>query len=376
MKKLEAACFIVVVLAFVLILANQQVQLRDRDSLISNLQSENSDLQTQDDALQSQVDTLETHVSALQTDKTNLLSQVSSLQNQKVALQTQVSNLNFQVSGLEAEISRLEEQIRSQILGVFFSPNGGCEAQVIYWIGRANVSINILIYSFTLDSVGDALIIAHNRGVEVQVVFEESEIKTTTGSEYQKLKAAGISVRNDTNSDLMHDKVMVVDGYIVITGSFNWSENAEENNNENLIEVNSTYYGGIYESEFVKIWNQSEGSEPAPPLPQSDVVIDLVNYDAPGDDTYNLNGEYVVIRNKGTIDVNLAGWKLKDVANHVYTFPAFTLLAGQTVTVYTGSGTNTENSLYWGSSTPIWNNDHDTAYLYDQIGELVDQKSW
>jgi hypothetical protein len=374
MKKWEVACFIVVVLAFIIILSNLQVQLRDRDSLISNLQSENSDLQTQDDALQTQVDILETQVTALQAEKSNLMSQVSSLQNQKVALQTQVSNLIFQVSGLEAEISRLEEQIRSQILGVFFSPNGGCEDQVLYWIGRANVSINILIYSFTLDSVGDALIVAHNRGVEVQVVFEESQI--TTYSEYQKLKAAGISVRNDTNSDLMHDKVMVVDGYIVITGSFNWSENAEENNNENLIEVKSTFYGSIYESEFVKIWNQSEGSEPAPPLPQSDVVIDLVNYDAPGDDTYNLNGEYVVIRNKGTVDVNLAGWKLKDIANHVYTFPTFTLLAGQTVTVYTGSGANTENSLYWGSSSPIWNNDHDTAYLHNQMGELVDQKSW
>jgi phosphatidylserine/phosphatidylglycerophosphate/cardiolipin synthase-like enzyme len=224
MKKWELACFIVVVLAFVLILAIQQVQFRDRDSLISNLQSENSDLQTQTDALQTQVDTLETKVTALQTDKTNLMSQVSSLQNQKVALQTQVSNLDFQVSGLEVEISRLEEQIRSQILGVFFSPNGGCEDQVLYWIGRANVSINILIYSFSLDSVGDSLIAAHNRGVEVQVVFEESQI--ITGSEYQKLKAADISVRNDTNSKDMHDKVMVVDGYIVITGSFNWSEKA------------------------------------------------------------------------------------------------------------------------------------------------------
>lgn len=374
MKKWELACFIVVVLAFVLILANQQVQFRDRDSLISNLQSENSDLQTQTDTLQTQVGTLETQVTALQTDKTNLMAQVNSLQNQKVALQTQVSNLNFQVSGLEAEISRLEEQIRSQILGVFFSPNGGCEDQVLYWISRANVSINILIYSFTLDSVGNALIAAHNRGVEVQVVFEESQI--STGSEYQKLKAAGISVRNDTNSGLMHDKVMVVDGYIVITGSFNWSEDAEENNNENLIEVKSTFYGGIYESEFVEIWNQSKGLEPAPPLPQSDIVIDLVNYDAPGDDADNLNGEYVVIRNKGTIDVNLAGWKIKDIANHVYTFPSFTLMAGQTVTVYTGSGTNTQNSLYWGSGSPIWNNDHDTAYIYNQMGELVDQTNW
>jgi len=142
-----------------------------------------------------------------------------------------------------------------QILGVFFSPNGGCEAEVVRWIRKANSSIFIFIYSFTLVSVGDALIDAHNRNVDVKAVFEESQISEY--SEYLILKSAGIEVRKDTNPKLMHDKVMVVDNVVVLTGSFNWSASAEESNNENLIAVYGNDTASLYQNEFWKIWNAS-----------------------------------------------------------------------------------------------------------------------
>jgi len=47
-----------------------------------------------------------------------------------------------------------------------------------------------------------------------------------------------------------------------------------------------------------------------------------------------------------------------------------------TVTIYTGSGVDTQDKLYWGSNSPIWNNDHDTAYLKDNEGNLVDSWRW
>ena len=107
------------------------------------------------------------------------------------------------------------------------------------------------------------------------------------------------------------------------------------------------------------------------------VVIITVHYDAAGDDRYNLNDEYVVIKNEGNEAVDMTGWTLSDQANHVYTFPSgFVLNAGATVTVYTGSGTDTSDKLYWGSNLPIWNNDGDTAYLKDNEGKLVDSWSW
>jgi len=140
--------------------------------------------------------------------------------------------------------------------GVFFSPDGGCKDAVISWINKANSTIHILIYSFTLDDVSNALIEATDRGVDVKIVFDSSQISQY--SEYDRLNDAGIDVKKDTNSALMHNKVMIVDEKIILTGSFNWSQNAEERNNENLIVIESVEVSSIFEEEFEKIWIVSE----------------------------------------------------------------------------------------------------------------------
>jgi len=173
------------------------------------------------------------------------------LQGNITLYQKKIALYKEEIDVLRSRINRMDVSI----LGIYFSPRGGCESQVIEWIGRANSSIHVLIYSFTLDSVSEALIEAQSRGVEVKVVCEKSQI--TRYSEYQRLKAAGIQVRNDTNSAYMHDKVMIIDGIIVLTGSFNWSAHAERENNENLIVIRSVYVASVYEEEFDRIWNRS-----------------------------------------------------------------------------------------------------------------------
>ncbi|MEM1990780.1 MAG: phospholipase D family protein [Candidatus Bathyarchaeia archaeon] len=195
-------------------------------------------------------------------------SRVEALQSQVELLQTQVQTLAEQNSRLdnwllgnmtyyETLVSNLKRQLEVEILGVYFSPKGGCAGQVINWINRANTTIHILIYSFTLDSIGEALINAYNRGVKVKVIFEKEQLSQY--SEHEKLRAAGIEVRNDTNPSLMHHKVMIIDSIIVLTGSFNWSDAAENRNNENLIIIKSTQIAEIYEREFEKIWSLSAG---------------------------------------------------------------------------------------------------------------------
>jgi len=87
----------------------------------------------------------------------------------------------------------------------------------------------------------------------------------------------------------------------------------------------------------------------------------------------SLSDEWVKITNRGSSSVSLTGWKIQDEeAKHTYTFPSFSLAAGATVTLHTGDGTNTATELYWGSGRPIWNNDGDTASLYNANGKLVD----
>jgi len=106
------------------------------------------------------------------------------------------------------------------------------------------------------------------------------------------------------------------------------------------------------------------------------VEIVYVHYDAEGNDNYNLNDEYVVIKNVGDVSVDLEGWTLKDEAEHTFVFPSVTLDSGETVTVYSGSGVNSNTELYWGSSRAIWNNNGDTAFLYDADGNFIDSYSW
>lgn len=166
------------------------------------------------------------------------------------------AQLKQRISDLEVQVDELEQQLEIKILGIYFSPRGSCQDQIIHWISRANVSIHILIYSFTLDPIRDALIEAHRKGVEVMIVFEKGQISKY--SEYQMLKDAGVEVRNDTNPKLMHNKIMIIDNVIVVTGSYNWSRNAEEYNNENILIIRSTHVAAIYEEEFEKIWNESD----------------------------------------------------------------------------------------------------------------------
>jgi len=109
------------------------------------------------------------------------------------------------------------------------------------------------------------------------------------------------------------------------------------------------------------------------------VVIVKVHYDAGGPsvrDTEVLNDGYVVLKNEGSSGMNLEGWMIMDKAGHAYKFPPVILQPGQEIVLHTGKGVNTAHDLYWGSGRAIWNNDHDTAYLYDSQGELVDQFSW
>jgi hypothetical protein len=106
----------------------------------------------------------------------------------------------------------------------------------------------------------------------------------------------------------------------------------------------------------------------------SGVHIAHVEWD-PSDNEYE--GEYALIRNWGPDDQDMTLWVLIDEANHFYTFPyGFVLAAGDGVRVWTKRGTDTYTDLYWGRGAPVWNNDGDTAFLYDEYGILVDAVTW
>jgi hypothetical protein len=114
----------------------------------------------------------------------------------------------------------------------------------------------------------------------------------------------------------------------------------------------------------------------APVQAAGGVRLAKIYYNSPGypdqGGDASLNGEWVMITNSSSRPVVVTGWTLADAARHVFTFPAMTLRAGTSVTVHTGSGTNTSVHVYQQSRWYIWNNDKDTATLRDARSGVVD----
>ena len=106
------------------------------------------------------------------------------------------------------------------------------------------------------------------------------------------------------------------------------------------------------------------------------VVISATQFNAPGDDRQNVNGEWVQLANRGDDTVLLAGWTISDNSRStLYTFPAIVLVPGETVTIYSGSGMLNNTALFMGKSEPVWGNSGDIAILRDGTGKIIDQRS-
>ena len=106
------------------------------------------------------------------------------------------------------------------------------------------------------------------------------------------------------------------------------------------------------------------------------IVPSCCQVDPEGNDVQHLDQEYVCLENRGGLPADLTGWHVKDLADHTYTFGAFNLQPGALVHLRTGKGQNTTSDLFWGLSTAVWNNDHDTVLLYDSAWVLLDQYAY
>ncbi len=140
----------------------------------------------------------------------------------------------------EKKFSRKKEKVGNNVItidgiriGNYFSPQDKPSRRIIELINGAKKTIHFMAFSFTHDKIAKAMIDAHNRGVEVEGVFETRQVNKF--SEYDKFKNLQLDVKLDKNARNMHNKVIIIDSSIVITGSYNFSSNAENENDENLI---------------------------------------------------------------------------------------------------------------------------------------------
>ena len=400
----------------------------------------------------------------------------------------------------------------------YFAPEDHVEDHIVSEIENAKSTIDFATFTFTSIPIKNAIITKIDQGVKVRGIYEARQ--KSQYCTYDALKEAGASVIYDGNPKTMHNKVFVIDGKTVITGSYNPTKHANTANDENVLIIKNSSIAGQYEKEFDNLFYKWGGVDASPTVNKivitlhpgnshmtvnsvsqeidpgretkpviipkwgrtvvpiraivealggtigwdgterkvtinfNNTVIELwidnpkakvngvakwidennhdvkpiiknkrtmlplrfvaeslgcsvgweaatkmititypgekepaqqavslkivkVNYDASGNDNYNLNGEWVEIQNIGKTTVDMTGYKIHDEQNHYFYFPkGFTLKPNGTVKIYTGSGTNTSTELYWNSGRAIWNNSGDTCYLADPNGKVVDKYSW
>ena len=134
----------------------------------------------------------------------------------------------------------------------------GMETALLTLINNASTSLDLAIYGLNRQSVIDALIAAHNRGVTVRVVGDDEAATVSYQPYYQMLTAAGIPIVTDTSlSTIQHNKFLVVDGQTVWTGSTNWTDTGFTLNANNSIVITDTILAAVYTTEFTEMWNGS-----------------------------------------------------------------------------------------------------------------------
>jgi len=137
-----------------------------------------------------------------------------------------------------------------------------CTGVIVHEIASAKRAVHVQAYDFTSERIATALISADERGVNVVVIADVARSGRTSKLAY--LTEQGIECYTDSAHAQAHNKVMIIDGDEVLTGSFNFTVNAEENNAENLLVIRDKRLADRYEKNWHEHWRHSEYFQPQP----------------------------------------------------------------------------------------------------------------
>jgi len=146
-------------------------------------------------------------------------------------------------------------------LDVYFSPDDGVINALVPLLESAKQSIYFLAYSFTSNQLGDIVREKAKAGLKVAGVMDADQVRSNQGTEFDPFRQAGLDVRLDGIEGLMHHKVFIIDQKIVAFGSYNFSQSAEERNDENLIIVYNPIIAHQFVLEFERIQGQAQRND-------------------------------------------------------------------------------------------------------------------
>jgi phosphatidylserine/phosphatidylglycerophosphate/cardiolipin synthase-like enzyme len=136
-----------------------------------------------------------------------------------------------------------------------FSPGEGCARRIMGLLRGAKRSADICVFTITDDRLSGEILEAHRRGVAVRIITD-NEKAYDVGSDALHLAKSGIPVLVDDSPYHMHHKFALFDGEVMLTGSYNWTRGAADNNEENLILSNDRRLLTAFKGEFERLWTR------------------------------------------------------------------------------------------------------------------------
>jgi phosphatidylserine/phosphatidylglycerophosphate/cardiolipin synthase-like enzyme len=144
-----------------------------------------------------------------------------------------------------------------ETLTVYFTPGDQTTTALVNELGSAKRIVHVQAYSFTSAPIAKALIDAKRRGVDVIAILDKSN-RSAQYSSADFLAHGGISTYIDPKHAIAHNKVMIIGGETVVTGSFNFTKAAQESNAANLLIVHDKKLAQKYEANWMKHLAHSE----------------------------------------------------------------------------------------------------------------------
>ena len=136
----------------------------------------------------------------------------------------------------------------------YFFPNASNEEKVVSMLRTCKKTLDIAIFSLTLDSIAEAILEAFQRGIKVRVIADD-ECAKNKGSNIKLIASVGVPCKTDNAIYHMHHKFAVIDNSVVIMGSFNWTGQAVKYNQENIFFYEDKNIANQYATEFERLWN-------------------------------------------------------------------------------------------------------------------------
>ncbi len=239
------------------------------------------------------------------------------------------------------------------------------KSAVLRAIDAAVASIDLALTTFTDDELGAAVVRATRRGVRVRVILAAGQ-DTTLGGEYRTLTRAEIPVAIATPTGVFRYAFALIDGTLLITGSYAWSDDPASYEDAVFIRcAQGDPTLARFAAEFDRLWRRFGTAETttstAIPMPSQSVLIHAVDPAA----------ECIELLNITSVPLDISGWRLSDLEGS-YTFPAGTVIKPDEpyrVCIDTYNPTLDPHGLYL-------NDEHDEVFLITPAGKIVDERVW